>query len=216
MLLPGGGRVGSDRLTALSLARVDTGEELWQQELAERGGRIVTTGYTSPGNMKGELWRPDAESNESFFGIPEADLMKQELVARGLHPSIIHVERHSITSETNLIRAEHEDLFGAGDRQPVVIVSQLSHLERLMSIGRHVLRRPFIGVAAHEVPGETFADSRFAQLASWYVLRGINSTAPDLEAIAKTESRAQKVWAVANMLGRVVTLPSMRHYTDPA
>jgi hypothetical protein len=92
VMIPGRGRKATgEHLARASYNRVDHAAALYvEQNLAERGGRIVCSGYKTPGDMHGELWSPQDTPTETFVGIPESDLMRRELVARGIASSAVY------------------------------------------------------------------------------------------------------------------------------
>ncbi|GAA4964130.1 YdcF family protein [Actinoplanes utahensis] len=196
VLVPGHGRdpdatgltpAGADRCrTALAL-----------HERLGRGGLIVCAGYKSPVDGKGADWTAPDAPGETFRGVPEADLMRSYLMAAGADPAVIRVERHSVDTVTNLLRAEHEGHFGDG--RPVAIVAQRGHLRRILSaVAPRTLRRPYLGVV---VPA---AGRARENLLATPVSRLISASLPadPLAAIAEATRRSELLWNAAQRLGR--------------
>ncbi|GAA4599504.1 hypothetical protein BJY16_003100 [Actinoplanes octamycinicus] len=144
VLVPGRGRTATgDGLTPEGAARVAVAADLFRS--LPVAGRIVCAGYKSPLDSKGRPWTTPEAPGEVFQGVPEADLMREVLLASGLDPFSVRPERHSIDTVANLLRSESEGHFG--DPRPVAIVSQRSHLRRILSvIAPYTLRRPYLGV----------------------------------------------------------------------
>lgn len=77
VLIPGRGRdaTGSS-LSQASRMRVLHAFALYvEQRIGDRGGRIVCSGYKTPGDLHGDRWSPADSSDEVFVGVPEADSM---------------------------------------------------------------------------------------------------------------------------------------------
>ncbi|MFF0374731.1 YdcF family protein [Actinoplanes missouriensis] len=158
-------------------------------------GRIVCSGYKSPIDHKGTQWTTTEAPGEIFQGVPEADLMRAWLIEAGVAPHVIRVERHSVDTVTNLLRAEHEGHFG--DDRPVAVVAQRGHLRRILSVvAPRTLRRPYLGVV---VPGAT-RETPLAALVS----RLISARLPPDPAAAITTAtrRSQLLWRTAEQLGK--------------
>jgi uncharacterized SAM-binding protein YcdF (DUF218 family) len=146
ILVPGRGRdaAGFD-LTPPAAARVAVAGSLFREVVGAHGGRVVCSGYKSPADDKGSPWTTPDAPGEIFQGRPEADAMRQALIAAGFDPDFVRAERHSVDTVTNLIRSENESHFG--DPRPVAIVSHRSHLRRILTvIAPRTLRRPYLGV----------------------------------------------------------------------
>jgi uncharacterized SAM-binding protein YcdF (DUF218 family) len=216
LVVPGRGRDADGMsLSAESLARVTFAGRVYDElDLAMREGLIVCSGYKTPGDTNGEPWTLDGDAGgKTFVGKPESDSMRDVLLRQGLvPPAAIRVERHSIDTVTNFVRIEADGLFGDG--RPVGIVAQESHLRRILDIvaGR-TLRRPFIGIVVPET-GRKDVDGRMAAIASRAVLLGIRPDTPN--AVEITERRAQRAWAVANGIKRLLPGTSAVYHTDVA
>jgi hypothetical protein len=195
VLIPGRGR--NHDATALNPdaeARCRTATDLHS---AVGAHRLVCSGYKSPVDGKGAPWSTPEAPGEVFRGIPEADLMRTWLLSAGVDPSVISVERRSIDTVTNLLRAEHENHFG--DDRPVAIVAQRGHLARILSvIAPRTLRRPFLGVVVPEP-----APSRENPLAipvSRLIVSAL--TRDPAAAVVTATRRAELLWGVARRLGK--------------
>ncbi|MEU4162597.1 ElyC/SanA/YdcF family protein [Actinoplanes sp. NPDC026670] len=157
------------------------------------GGVVVCSGYKSPADRKGETVQT---GGETFQGVPEADLMRVWLLAAGADPAVLRVERHSVDTVTNLLRAEHEGHFG--DDRPVAIVAQRGHLRRILSVvAPRTLRRPYLGVV---VPGGAPRENPLAVPVSRLILAGL--PADPATAITAATRRAERLWQLAGLLGR--------------
>ncbi|MCL7455991.1 ElyC/SanA/YdcF family protein [Micromonospora echinofusca] len=197
ILIPGRGRsVDGIGLSPDGLLRVQVARELYEQVTRPRQGRIVCSGYKSPADSKGLLWTPPDSPGERFCGMPEADIMKAELLARNVPEDVIQVERHSIDTVTNFLRSETEGHFGDG--RPVAIVAQADHLHRMLSvIAPRTLRRPYLGVVA---PGtETKREGGLVGLASRAIVTALPNDAD--RAVAVATRRASGVWRTVRALG---------------
>jgi hypothetical protein len=160
-------------------------------------GLIVCAGYKSPVDGKGEPWTTPEAPGETFHGVPEADLMRGWLVDAGANPDVIRVERRSIDTVTNLLRAEHEGHFGDGG--PVAIVAQRGHLSRILTVvAPRTLRRAFLGVV---VPAT--GPTREHPLAM-PVSRAISAFLPPdpTASIAIASRRAETFWRTAQRFGK--------------
>jgi hypothetical protein len=156
-------------------------------------GVIVCSGYKSPADRKGAAFHA---GGETFQGVPEADLMRDWLQTAGADPAVLRVERHSVDTVTNLLRAEHEGHFG--DDRPVAIVAQRAHLRRILTIvAPRTLRRPYLGVV---VPGGTHRENPLAAPMSRLITAGLPADAP--AAIAAATRRAERLWHLAGLLGK--------------
>ncbi|MEU4691049.1 ElyC/SanA/YdcF family protein [Actinoplanes sp. NPDC023714] len=190
VLIPGHGRnADATGLTPRGEARCRAAASL------RLPGRIVCAGYKSPIDHKGTPWSTPDAPGETFQGVPEADLMRSWLLSAGIPDETIHVERHSIDTVTNLLRAEHEGHFG--DDGPVAIVAQPGHLRRILSVvAPRTLRRPYLGVV---VPGPA-RENPLAAPVSRFISAALP---PDLAAaIALAERRSLRLWTTAQRLGR--------------
>ncbi|MBP1781883.1 hypothetical protein J3R08_001733 [Micromonospora sp. HB375] len=196
LLVPGRGRAASGiELTPGGIDRVRTAALLYQV-VAVRGGRIVCSGYKSPADNGGRPWSPPDCPQESFLGVPEADLMRRELLRMGVPELAVRVERHSIDTVTNFLRSELEGHFGDG--APVAIVAQRGHLRRMLSIiAPRTLRRPYLGVVVPEP--EVTSESRVAGLVSQLVLAGLPQE-PE-RAVRIATDRATRLWRVVRAAG---------------
>lgn len=197
VLVPGRGR--DDSGTGLSpdaRDRVATARMLYDLAVRPNRGRIICSGYKSPADAKGENWSPADTPGEVFRGIPEADIMRAELIRLGVPGSDVYAERRSIDTVTNFLRSEREGWFG--DTRPVAIVAQRSHLRRMLRvIAPRTLRRPYLGVVVPEA--EEGAESPLASLVSACILTGL--PAADQRAIRVAQRRAERLWRAARLAG---------------
>ncbi|NES29974.1 YdcF family protein [Micromonospora terminaliae] len=196
LLVPGRGRAESGSgLTPDGIDRVRTAGQL-HRVIASRGGRIVCSGYKSPVDTAGRRWSPPDCPGESFIGIPEADLMRRELLRMGIPAAAVRVERHSIDTVTNFLRSELEGHFG--DDAPVAIVAQRQHLRRMLSlIAPRTLQRPYLGVVVPEPKVSTA--SPVVDLVSRLVLLHLPQD-PD-QAVRVATDRAALIWRIARVAG---------------
>lgn len=198
VLLPGRGRAkGGRALTLQGTARVKLGTMMLADRDLPRLSRVVCSGYKSPADLDGDCW-VEEDSQEAFVGIPEADLMRTELLSLGVTADQIYVERHSIDSCTNLLRCEAEGLLGKQGK-PVGIVAQADHLARILAdIAPRVMRRPYLGIVAPSAgrgPRETVS----ARVASRLILAGLPGDPRRACEIGSV--RAARLWSVAMRLG---------------
>lgn len=197
ILIPGRGR-GADGmcLNLDGVRRVQVATELYERVTRHRNGRVVCSGYKSPVDARGLPWTPPDSPSERFHGMPEADIMRAELLARGVPEHVVRVERHSIDTVTNFLRSETEGYFG--DDRPVAIVAQADHLRRMLSIiAPRTLHRPYLGVI---VPGsQPRPEGPLAGLVSRVVVTGLPGDAD--RAVATATRRAGTVWRLARALG---------------
>jgi hypothetical protein len=208
ILIPGRGRdSGGEQLGSDGLLRVQVAANLFGAlDLAHRGGQIVCSGYKTPGDINGCNWAPDDAPDEKFIGVPEADLMKWELMKLGVPSSVIRTERHSIDTVTNLLRSEFEGYFG--DELPVAIVAQEKHLQRILNvIAPRVLLRPYLGVIAPESMKDR-SEGNLASLVSWMILFGLKKDTR--EGIKVAERRARRIWAVSKVFRPL--MPELKNY----
>ncbi|MFC4066263.1 YdcF family protein [Actinoplanes subglobosus] len=198
VLVPGRGRAESGfALNPEAIDRVDVAQRLFDEIGRQAHGRIVCAGYKSPIDRRGTPWRPDGLPGEVYCGMPEADLMRDELVRRGVPAESVQVERRSIDTVTNFLRAEGEGHFG--DARPVAIVAQADHLERMINvIAPRTLRREYLGIVVPQYPPRT--ESPIVTLASRAILFGLPED-PET-AITKATTRAEYVWRAATALGK--------------
>jgi hypothetical protein len=127
--------------------------------------------------------------------MPEADIMRAELVKMGVHGYDVHVERHSIDTATNFLRSESEGHFG--DSRPVAIVAQAAHLRRMLSvIAPRTLCRPYLGIVVPETMQAN--ESRLTSVASRLVLTHLPESTE--EAVKLAERRSRRIWKLARFL----------------
>ncbi|GIE76144.1 hypothetical protein Aph02nite_20940 [Actinoplanes philippinensis] len=156
-------------------------------------GVIVCAGYKSPADRKGAVVHT---AGETFQGVPEADLMHAWLLSAGADPAVLRVERHSVDTVTNLLRAEHEGHFG--DDRPVAVVSHRGHLRRILTvIAPRTLRRPYLGVV---VPGGPPRENPLAAPISRLVAAAL--PADPAAAILSATRRSERLWQLAAVLGK--------------
>lgn len=198
VLVPGRGRDRAGTgLTAGARDRVGVARALYDLVVRPSGGRVICSGYKSPADGKGDAWSPADTPGEVFRGIPEADIMRDELVRLGVPAADVYAERHSVDTVTNFLRSEREGWFGDG--RPVAIVAQRAHLERMLRvIAPRTLRRPYLGVVVGEE--QESAESPLASLVSACVLARL--PASDAEAIAAAHRRAERCWRAARLAGK--------------
>lgn len=195
VLVPGHGRdLDATGLNPGGIERCRLAAELHGSGLT---GRIVCAGYKSPIDGKGRPWTTPEAPGESFQGVPEADLMRSWLLAAGVPEAVIRVERHSVDTVTNLLRAEHEGHFG--DDRPVAIVAQRGHLLRILSVvAPRTLRRPYLGVLV-PVPGRA-RENPLAVPVSRLICGRL--PADPAAAIATATRRSGLLWGAARRLGK--------------
>src|SRR5262249_1136251 len=96
LLVPGRGRDSSGvGLNREAFDRVAVARALYESVVRPNDGRIVCSGYKSPVDMKGSVWSPPDAPDETFLGMPEADIMRSRLIEMGVDEKHVHVERHS-------------------------------------------------------------------------------------------------------------------------
>lgn len=197
VLVPGRGRDESGfGLNPAAVDRVVVAQRLFDYVGRPAGGRIVCSGYKSPVDRRGALWRPDDMSGDTFCGMPEAELMRRELVRLGVPAESISVERRSIDTVTNFLRAEHEGHFS--DDRPVAIVAQADHLDRMIRVvAPRTLRRAYLGVVVP--PYHLHTENPIVTLVSRAILSNLPNN-PDA-AIEKATARAERIWRAAWVFG---------------
>jgi hypothetical protein len=211
VIILGGGRDASGHgLSERSADRLRTGAGVYTE--LDMLGNFVMTGYKTPTDTHGGPWQPGAgmpHENTVFTGTPEAygqaELLQaitpelQATYGHGIPSSVQRIEPHSIDSITNFTNTEAEGLFGEGDERPVAIVSQASHLERVMQhAAPKTLRRDYIGIAAPD-EGEPFTDTPLAALASRAILLGVSRRISAEKAQARSNRNARVVWGLAKI-----------------
>jgi uncharacterized SAM-binding protein YcdF (DUF218 family) len=197
VLVPGRGRDSSGTgLTSDARDRVATAQVLYDLVVRPNEGRIICSGYKSPADTKGESWSPADAREDVFRGIPEAEIMRTELINLGIPESDVYAERRSIDTVTNFLRSEREGWFA--DARPVAIVAQRSHLQRMLRvIAPRTLRRPYLGIVVPEL--EEAVESPLASIVSACILTGL--PAEDQRAIRVAERRAERFWLAARLAG---------------
>lgn len=196
VLVPGRGRDATGTgLTPSGQDRVAVARMLYDIAVRPNNGRVICSGYKSPSDKKGEDWSPADAPDEVFRGIPEADIMRSELIRLGIPEAYVYAERHSIDTTTNFLRSEREGWFG--DARPVAIVAQRPHLNRMLRvIAPRTLRRPYIGVVVPET--DECEESPLASLVSSSILACLPE---GLRAIDIAERRAGRLWRLAWLAG---------------
>lgn len=196
VLVPGRGRDATGTgLTASGQDRIAVARLLYDIAVHPSNGRIVCSGYKSPSDTRGVAWSPPDAPNEIFRGIPEADIMRAELVRLGVPAGCVYAERHSIDTTTNFLRSEREGWFG--DARPVAIVAQRAHLNRMLRIiAPRTLRRPYIGIVVPET--DECEESPLAGLVSSSILTYLPE---GMRAIDIAERRASLLWRLAWLSG---------------
>lgn len=194
ILVPGRGRASSGRaLTQAAKCRAREAARLFTSlELAKKSGVIVVCGYKSPADWYGL----QNEYMEGYVGIPEADLLANELMRLGIPGSVIRVERNSIDTVTNLLFAEKPSFFP--DERSVAIIAQEAHLRRIMKyIAPKILQRDYVGVI---VAAPKDRDSLLATFFSQIALFGTKKNG--LHTPQKVYRRVLAMWGLANTLRR--------------
>jgi hypothetical protein len=196
VLVPGRGRdAAGTGLTPSGQDRVAVARMLYDIAVRPNNGRVVCSGYKSPSDKKGMDWSPSDASGEVFHGIPEADIMRSELIRLGVPESCVYAERHSIDTTSNFLRSEREGWFG--DARPVAIVAQRAHLNRMLRvIAPRTLRRLYVGVVVPET--DECEESPLASLASSLILTCLPEGP---SAIDIAERRARWLWRLAWLAG---------------
>ena len=197
VLVPGRGRDGTGfGLNAGGLDRVTVAKALFDRVVRRAHGLVVCSGYKSPVDSKGTPWHFDDAPERTYRGVPEAELMRRELLRQGVPAESIRAECESIDTVTNFLRAELEGHFG--DDRPVAIVAQQHHLERMISvIAPRTLRRPYLGVIVSEK--DPRAESPLATLASRLIVTALPHEPG--RAIERATVRAERIWRTAKLAG---------------
>lgn len=198
VFIPGRGRnPRGNGLTESGIARTDCGADFYEDhDLSSRHGVIITSGYKTPAENNGDPWHPPDEPTESFVGIPEGELMRLQLLMRGIGAEAIRAERHSIDTVTNFTFAEAGGYFP--DRRPVAIVAQEEHLDRMLKIiAPRTLRRDYLGVIVPET-GPKELDSIIARIFSRVVLVGVTPKTENAADI--TKKRVQRLWRIRGVI----------------
>lgn len=198
IIIPGRGRnETADGLSPESAARALQGARLFGAGVLGRLGVVVPSGYKTPSDTNGGPWRSPL-TGEIFQGTPEAYAIREVLLDSGVPDRHIRVEAHSIDTVTNFARIEAEGFLP--DDEPVAIVAQSEHLERIIDVvAPRTLRREYLGVVVPE-SGEPDHDGRFNRLASRAILFGISPT--DDTIVDITTERATRMWTVVNATKR--------------
>ena len=198
LLVPGRGRtLDGAALSHKGLERALYAAAVWEElGLTHKEGVAITCGYKSPGDFGGDPYMI-ADDPTVYRGVPEADLLARVMQNEGVPGERLRVERHSIDTVTNLVNAESGGYFPNG--QPVAIVAQEEHLDRIMKhIAPKTLRRDFVGIAVPEIACDRDHDGVLASLASRAVLLGLT---PKTENIAKiVQSRAELLWRIVSKM----------------
>lgn len=195
ILIPGRGRANNGtELSSAGLARVRYAAKLYYlYGLDKKGGVIVVCGYKSPGDNLGV---PDIFA-KGYVGVPEADLMKQQLLLEGISENVIRVERDSIDTAMNLAEAEGKGLFPGADA--VMIVAQREHLQRIIRlIAPRILQREYVGVAVPEQKGARDRDGILPRVATRIIMAGLSPTTKNARDTIRR--RAEFLWRVAQFL----------------
>jgi hypothetical protein len=202
VFIPGRGRNSTgDGLTTSGANRAELAAKFYiEQALEMRNGVIVPAGYKTPAENNGAPWSPEDNPSEVFIGIPEAELMRRYLIARGIGATTIRAERYSIDTVTNFVYAERGGYFP--DDRPVAIVAQEEHLDRMLKIiAPRTLRRDYLGVVVPETGPDKEHDSFLARIFSRSALLGIT---PETEnAVETTTRRVNGMWTGVNFTRRV-------------
>jgi hypothetical protein len=197
VLVPGRGRDHTGfGLNAGALDRVAVAKALFDRVVQRAHGRVVCSGYKSPMDFQGAPWHSDDAPQRTYRGVPEAELMRRELLRQGVPADVVRAECESIDTVTNFLRAELEGHFG--DDRPVAIVAQEHHLDRMISvIAPRTLRRPYLGVIVPEK--DPRAESPLATLASKLIVTALPQKPG--RAIHQATVRAEWIWRTARLAG---------------
>lgn len=196
ILVPGRGR-GSDGASLTIAAKIRALEAVHvfnKLNLEQKGGIIITCGYKSPADRAGK----NDEFLQGYIGVPEADLLRDVIVAKGIPSDCVRVERDSIDTVTNLAFVERSGFFH--NEGTVAIIAQRAHLQRIIQcVAPRILKRPFVGIIAGEATIKD-TDSFWAVAFSKLALVGINQD---------TMSSADKLYKRVNWLWRIVNIIRM-------
>lgn len=194
ILVPGRGRgPDGDSLSSMAAARAVEAARIFKQtSVAEKGGYIITSGYKSPADKSGE---PDTFLR-GYVGTPEADLLKDVIVAAGVPGQYVRVERDSIDTVTNFAFVEMKSFFQ--DDGAVAIVAQRAHLTRMLSIiAPRTLRRKYVGIVVEEQSKEDM-DPLWTKLFSRLVLWGVRPDKP--YSADRLFKRSTVLWKIVNFV----------------
>lgn len=194
ILIPGRGRAGNgDMLTMAATARIKFAAYLYKRlNLAQRRGVIVVSGYKSPNDNLGV---PNIFM-KGYIGVPEADLMQQQLVLEGVPERMIRVERNSVDTAMNLVEVEGSGLLP--DMGAVMIIAQRAQLRRIMRlIAPRILNRDYIGVIVPE-QGTKDKDGLLPFVATLIIMRGIHFTTFNARGIIR--KRTNYIWRIVRFL----------------
>lgn len=197
LLVLGRGRAGfGDKLTKVALERAKFAAKLYRElHLESRGGYIITSGYKSPAD---DLGVADV-FQKGYDGVPEAELLKRQLVKEGVPADRIRAENDSIDTVTNLTYVEYRGYFS--DNRPVGVVAQRAHLKRIMyQIAPRILRRQCVGIVVPELQDYEDRDRLLAPCATGLIVFGIKPDSVDIETIVR--KRADLVWKIARQFVR--------------
>ena len=208
LMIPGRGRSADGMgLSEQTSERVRHAVKIYERlGLWGKGGRIICSGYKTPGDTKGDACMYEGER---FTGKPEAVAMKELLIELGIPEEAIAVEYHSIDTAMNFVRSEQEHRFGKFgpglDYRPVGIIAQEAHLQRMLKyIAPKTLQRRFMGIIAPEADDKKKdADRRAASLESQFVLAGVSRHTLD-KTIRAANARAEFTWAAVLLVNRVL------------
>ena len=207
LMIPGRGRSANGMgLSEQTAERVRHAAKIYKKlGLWYKGGRIICSGYKTPGDMSGVEC---VHEGEPFDGKPEAVAMKELLTRLGIPEEAIAVECHSIDTAMNFVRSEQEGHFGKfgsqDDHRPVGIVAQRGHLGRMIEhIAPKTLQRRYLGFIVREAEGKEDVDDRAASLESQFVLAGVSRHNLD-KTIRAANARAEFAWAAVLLVNKAL------------
>jgi hypothetical protein len=204
LFVPGRGR-GEDgaALNECSEAGAAYAATLYEQlGLEAVGGMVICSGYKTPSDENGDLWQPpqdpeklwtprQGQNRAEYQGIPEAWLLRKQLVERGVGSCAVRAELNSTDTVSNFTYSEAGEFFS--DRRPVGLVAGAAHLQRMMDIiAPRTLDRPYIGLPLPDASRGNSRDGRVHRLSSRYVTYGMHPGDP--ENAAKGDHRSAQVW----------------------
>lgn len=197
IFVPGRGRSADGmNLSQRAIERVDTAAQLYHA--LDQVTYVAVSGYKTPAENKGELWscHDNPQPDEMYIGVPEAYSARAMLLERGVPDYHIAVEPNSIDSVTNIAYCEADATFGPLD-EPVAIVAQRQHLNRIMTlIAPKILRHPYMGVIVPETQPDV--DPLTSRLATRLIMTGVAHDDPNVVA-RRAHRNARAVWALASL-----------------
>ncbi len=190
LFIPGRGR--AKKGTALApngFQRIKAAAEYYvEHNLAERGGKIIVSGYKTPADHDGDSWPAE---KPYFKGIPEAYLGAFCLLDMGIPGESIIIEPFSFDTVTNFTYSYWRF---PREKRPIGIVAQNAHLDRMMRyIAPRTLDRPYVGLIAPEAdPQHPDSDNIFSVAATRISLLGVTTETPCPDIV--TQWRSSAIW----------------------